>query len=176
MASIYNVSQWLSSSTYKKNDFVEDASISQRYWYSTQDGNNSNSPAVGSAYWNGNINITINGATSIEPYFFWTPSYNLTVSHEPKINSIQFGEGYEQRLKDGISNNKLNLSLSFENRNEQEAGAILHFLHNREGYSTFYFKTPAPYSIIKKFICKSYSSNFVFADNYTIQCSFQEVS
>ena len=94
MASIYNVSKWLSSSTYKKNDFVEDSSISQRYWYSSQDDNNSNSPAVGSAYWNGNINITIDGATSVEPYFFWDPSYNLTVSHEPKINSIQFGEGY----------------------------------------------------------------------------------
>jgi len=79
-------------------------------------------------------------------------------------------------MKDGINNNRLKMSLSFEGRNEQEAGGILHFLHSREGYGTFYFKTPAPYSIIKKFVCKSFSSTFVFADNYNLSCSLEEIS
>lgn len=178
MASIYNVSTWSNagSVTYKKNTVVKDSSVLTRFWYSLQDNASTTTPAPGSEYWNGNINITIDGATTIQPYFFWSPSYNLSVNHEPRIQSIQFGEGYEQRIKDGINNDRLNLSLSFESRTEAEATAILHFLHSREGFGSFYFKTPAPYSIIKKFVCKSFSSNFVFADNYTIQCSFMEVS
>lgn len=177
MGSIYNVSTWSSSSPdYKKNDAVKDAGVSTRFWYALQDNTSTTTPAPGSEYWNGNINITIDGTTTIQPYFFWSPSYNISVSHEPKVKSIQFGEGYEQRVKDGINNLPLGFSLSFESRTEAEATAIIHFLHNKEGYGSFYFKTPAPYGIIKKFVCKSFNSAFVFADNYTIQCEFMEVS
>ena len=176
MGSIYNTPQWDTggSTPYHKNDVVKDAS--GRVWYALQANNDNATIAVGSVFWGGNINITIDGTTTVEPYFIWSPSYNISTAHQPRIKSIQFGDGYEQRLKDGISNNKLNLSLSFENRDEREATAILHFLNAREGFQSFYYKAPAPYSRIKKFVCKDYSSTFVFADNYTVQASFLEVS
>jgi phage-related protein len=177
MGSIYNVSKWTTSpSTFKKNDFVEDSATDGRYWYSLQDDNSGQTPAVGSTHWDGNINVTIDGSTTIQPYFFWAPSYNVQVSHQPRIQTIQFGDGYEQRLKDGINNDILKLNLSFESRGEQEAAAILHFLHTKGGYAPFYFKTTPPYSIIKKFVCKSFNSTFVFADNYNVTCSLEEVS
>tara|TARA_Y100000310_G_C20647530_1_gene797475 strand:+ start:877 stop:1413 length:537 start_codon:yes stop_codon:yes gene_type:complete len=178
MGSIYNISTWAQTpTTWKKNAITKDPSVSTRFWYSLQDNNTSlTEPAVGDGLWNGNINVTINGTTTIQPYFFWAPSYNISTAHEPKINSIQFGDGYEQRLKDGINNTPLNFTLSFEGRDEDEAAAILHFLHARQGFGAFYFKAPAPYSIIKKFVCKRFNSSFIFADNYNIQCELQEIS
>ena len=173
MASIYNISSWVGGTGYKKNDIVKNG---DKFWYASQDNDDGTTPAVGSSFWNGYINITIDSVSTVEPYFFWSPSYNVSVNHEPSIHSIQFGDGYEQRIKKGINNNRLNLSLSFESRNEREAAAILHFLHTREGYGHFYFKAPKPYSLIKKFVCKRFNSTFVFADNYNIQCEFIEVS
>jgi phage-related protein len=176
MASIYNVDTWDStgSTNYKKNAAVKDAN--GKFWYALRDDASNNTPQVGSAYWNGYINITVDGTTTAEPYFFWKPSYNVSVTHTPRIKEIQFGDGYTQRLKDGINNDLLNLSLSFESRSELEAVAILHFLHVREGFGPFYFKAPMPYNIIKRFVCTEFSSNFVFDDNYTVQCKFVEVS
>jgi phage-related protein len=173
MGSIYNTAGFVGGTTYKKNAVVTSGG---KNWYALQEHSNGTAPAIGSLFWNGNINITIDGTTTVNPYFFWAPSYNVQVSHSPRIKSLQFGDGYEQRMKDGINNNPLNLSLSFESRTETEAAAILHFLHSREGFGTFYFKVPPPYSLIKKFVCKTFSSNFVFADNYTVQCSFLEIS
>jgi phage-related protein len=175
MGSIYNVNPYGSGTAYSKFDIAQDASVSTRYWYSSQDSNTGNTPSTTSAYWKGNISVTIDSVTSTQPYFFWTPSYNFQVSHQPKTQTIQFGDGYAQRLKDGINNDLLNLNLSFEGRTENEASSIIHFLKERGGFGAFYFKCPAPYSIIKKFVCSNYSSTFVFADNYNLQCQFQEI-
>ena len=175
MGSIYNVNSYGAGTPYNKFDIVEDASVSARVWYSTQDSHTGQTPATTSAYWNGNISVTIDSVTSIQPYFFWTPSYNVQVSHQPRIQSVQFGDGYEQRLADGINNDLLSFNLSFEGRTENEAASILHFLKSRGGFGPFYFKCPAPYSIIKKFVCKSFNSTFVFADNYNVQCQLEEV-
>lgn len=172
MASIYNIADWSNALTYKKNSVVKNA---EKYWYALQEVAAGTTPQLNSPFWNGNISITIDGTVSTEPYFFWSPSYNLQVSHEPRIKSFAFGDGYEQRVKDGIHNNPLVFNLTFDNRDEAEAAAILHFLHSREGYAAFYFKAPAPYSLIKRFVCKTFNSSFVFANNYTIQATFVEV-
>jgi phage-related protein len=176
MGSIYNIRNWDNSggTNYVKNDVVKDSD--GLFWYASQANNNTTNPAIGSSYWNGNITITISGLAETHPYFFWKPSYNVSVSHEPRIKSIQFGDGYEQRLKDGINNNRLQFNLSFESRNKAETTAILHFLHEREGFGSFFFKMPEPYSLIKKFVCKTFNSTYVYEDNYTIQCTFIEVS
>ena len=180
MGSIYNTSNWAGTTqSYKKNDVVAHSS---KFYYCIQDHTSSydtyKTPggAGSEANWGGNISVTIDGSSSIQPYFLWSPSYNTQTIHSPRIQSIKFGEGYEQRIKDGINNDLLKFSLSFTNRNEREATAILHFLHSREGYGSFYFKTPAPYSLIKKFVCKEFNSSFIFADNYTVQATFMEVS
>jgi phage-related protein len=176
MASIYNVLNWDSTggTNYQINDIVKDTN--GVFWYATKANNSTTTPAVGSTDWGGNITITIDGTSTTQPYFLWSPSFNMSTAHQPRVKSIKFGDGYEQRIKDGINNKALNVRLSFESRNEEEAKAILHFLHARESWEPFYFKVPAPYSITKKFVCKSFNNQFIFADNYTIQCELTEVS
>jgi phage-related protein len=177
MASIYNIDNWAAPTggqKFKKNTVVKDSN--GLFWYATQEHDSSIAPAVGSEYWNGNTNITIGNSLKTVPYFFWKPSYNVQVSHDPRVHVIQYGDGYEQRIKDGINNNILKLNLSFEARSQLETTAILHFLNDKEGWGPFYFKAPEPYSLIKKFVCETFNSSFVFDDNYNIQCSLREIS
>jgi phage-related protein len=176
MASIYNIAGWVDTSKkYYVNDIV---SVGDRFWYCIKDHTSSavNTPEIGSIYWDGSVNITIAGASKTWPLFIWSPSYNLGIAHEPRVLTIQFGDGYEQRLTDGINNDKLSFTLNFDKRNKQEATAIIHFLASKSGRDPFFFKAPEPYGVMKKFICTQWSSTLQFDDNYTVSATFSERS
>ena len=79
-------------------------------------------------------------------------------------------------MKDGINNDLLSFSLKFKNINEKQATAIIHFLTARSGSESFYFMPPAPYSVYKKFVCKSFSSDNPFVNNFSVSVKFQEVT
>ena len=105
------------------------------------------------------------------------------MQHEPRTNTITFGNGYQQRFKDGIYNNLLKFSLKFEHRDTKEAKAINHFLKARDGVESFVFENiPEPHNDLqnggytKIFVCKSWTSEFVFYNNYTITAEFEEVN
>tara|TARA_R100000008_G_C3579487_1_gene167470 strand:- start:1596 stop:2159 length:564 start_codon:yes stop_codon:yes gene_type:complete len=181
--SIYNVPIHNSSSTYAKNSVVfTKSNIGNsgvpreiKYYYALKDV--PSSTAITSAtYWGGYI--TQNKEEI--PYFLWTPSYNLTVSHNPKVNAVVFGNGYEQRTPDGIYNGLINLSLSFDMRSQTEARAIVQFLRARKGSESFCMKNlPEIYAdegsgYKKRFICPNFESNFVFHNNYSVKINLVE--
>lgn len=190
MASIYDIATYdPSKNTYVENEIVhcgeclnsDPASASGRFYYnlgySIAVGGNTNGlrPEVtdGHTYWGG---YTPYGTTNtIIPHFFWIPSYAPSITSEPKVDVIEFGDGYEQRTPQGISNALLSISLNFEKRNEAEAEAIAHFLHARGAKEAFAFLPPSPYASMKKFVCKSWDVSLNFQDNYTIQATFREV-
>jgi len=180
MASIYNIADWVNdysdtSGEYKVNDIVKDGSD---FWYCIKDHTSSTTkkPEVGSIYWNGRQEIRVDGEDTVHPYFFWDPSYNLAISSEPRILSIEFGDGYQQIMPDGINNDLLQFTLTFDKRNVKEAAAIIHFFASKRGVSPFYFRVPEPYGITKKFICSTWSSTLVFDDHYSVAASFAEKS
>tara|TARA_Y100000588_G_C14167586_1_gene887654 strand:- start:476 stop:997 length:522 start_codon:yes stop_codon:yes gene_type:complete len=173
MASIYNIAPYKASKTYNTNDIVSHGGY---FYYSKTDASSGNTPSIDSVHWAGTIKIQ-SGLSQVEnPYFFWAASYGGNVQHEPKVKTIELGDGYVQRISEGTHSNLLSLQLSFTNRSEAESTAILHFLSAKEGYKSFYYKAPAPYSVIKKFVCASWSSTFNFQDDYNIQAVFQEVA
>jgi len=173
MASIYNIGPYSGSKTYNTNDIVSHNGL---FYYSKAQDVLNLTPSASSAYWGGTINIQDGLSTSEKPYFFWAFSYGANTQHEPKVDVIEFGDGYKQRIAQGTNNSLLNFQVSFNNRSEQEAAAILHFLSSKEGYQSFYFKCPSPYSVIKKMISPSWSSTFNFNNDYNIQAVFEEVS
>jgi phage-related protein len=158
----------LGLTTYSTDDIVIHGS---KFYYCIQGHSGINTPAVGSAYWGGSISA--DGAEQHE--FIWSPSYSLTANQQPNVLAIKFGNGYEQRLKEGINNNLLSLDLKFESRSETETVAITHFLNDKEGYKSFWFKTPSPFNVTKKFVSRSWSISQLFDDNYTISSKFDEV-
>ncbi|NAU78407.1 phage tail protein, partial [Klebsiella pneumoniae] len=45
--------------------------------------------------------------------FKWRPETAYQVGNEPKVKVAKFGNGYEQRVKDGINNQLKTYQLSF---------------------------------------------------------------
>jgi len=179
MASIYEVSQWESGAgglPYAANHIVARGTPT-RFWYSLSDitiaGNNTDPVTSGQTAWGG---YTPYGtANTIIPHFFWIPSYAPSIASEPKVDVIQFGDGYEQRTPQGISTNLIKLDIMFEKRGEAEATAIAHFLNTRGAKEAFAFMPPSPYASMKKFVCRSWDVTMNFEGNYSIKCSFEEV-
>ena len=180
MASIYNIQDWTNQSNNTYTSFSVNNIVKHNnfYWYCTKDHTNSGTttytPTKGSVYWGGVIYST--KLDSDFPYFIWSPSFGVQASHQPRVHSISFGDGYQQRSRDGVHSNLLKFTLSFESRTEAEALAIVHFLEVRGGVDTFYFKAPPPYSMMKKFVSPSWQSVFNFKDNYNVSVEVQEVS
>ena len=179
MASIYDILGYDSNKTYEKNDIVKNGGY---YWYALQPVPTSNAPPTpgdSSGYWGGVIEAALTthsaGPTSTKPYFFWKPAYGVQVNNAPRVQTIKYGDGYEQRFKDGIFNNLLNISLNFSGRNEREATAISHFLDEKEGMDDFFFTPPSPHQNIRKFICKEWQTIMEFNDSYNISVTFQQV-
>jgi len=187
LKSIYTVKDWSAATAYVKNDIVLVRSnigasgVPQtiKYYYALKDNTNKTPPTYNNQYWQGYVNAN-NVAV---PYFSWTPSYNVSVNHNPKTVTVNFGNSYEQRVPDGIFNNLINVSAKFDMRSELEATAIIHFLRARKGAESFCLKhLPAPYNDIpglgykKRFVCSSFQSNFVFHNNYTVSATFIQKS
>ena len=106
--------------------------------------------------------------------FFWKPSLGLTVDQEPRTLEIQSLEGYSQIYKDGINESLLTLNLNFNNRDDEEAWAILHFLEQHIGSIPFLFKPPAPYDRTQNFICQKWSHKYNFKNNHSISATFEQ--
>jgi len=142
------------------------------FYYSLRNDNGAgNTPAEGSSFWGGIK--TYNNI--IKPHFIWTPSYEVRVNHDFKMNEIRFGDGYTQRIPEGANNNLLMIDLTFDLRTEAEATAIAHFLTQRKGTESFVFTPSKPYNIDKLFVCKAFSNTFAFLNNYSINTQFEEV-
>jgi len=177
--SIYNVSAYNSNLTYTLNDIVL---YNSKYYYSLKYSNTSN-PTV-SAAWGGYKSYnTPYGSPVAAPDFFWIPNYASDIENKPSVTVIKFGDGYEQRISDGINSSFIRLNLTFEGRNEREVRAIIHFLNARKGVEAFFFNSAFPYNYDsssqlypKRFIAEEFTSRAVYYDNYTINAKFIETS
>lgn len=172
-SSIYNVPAWTAATIYRKNDIVN---VSDYIFYSTQNHTSGGSFTTDrdANLWGGYAVATDNGET--KPNFFWTPSYNNTIQNTPKVKKMQFGDGYQQRTPDGINNILLNLDFSFDNRNNDEATAIIHFLTARRGVESFLFTPPPPYGVSKRFVCADWTDTRAFYNDISIKVKFEEVT
>jgi len=177
MASIYDtVSSWGSGSTYNKYDIVKGSD--NKYYYSIIDSNinqNPTDPLNLQVEWDGYK--TINSV--LVPNFFWQPSYSSSIKQEPRVKRIKFGNGYEQRISDSINYNLVTFDVQFQLRTEKEAVSILHFLNQRATKEAFTYNMPTVLSksvFSTRFICSNWSFDYVSYNNYSIKCSFEEVS
>ena len=176
-ANIYDIDNWAVDTNYKTHDIVKNG---DDYYYALS---NHTSPNVGpfnTTYtfannyrnlWGG---MTTDDNGDIKPKFVWIPSYNFSVNNNPRVKVIRFGDGYEQRIKDGINNILLDIELMFENRSLIESMAILHFLYVRQGRESFIFRPLAPYAKNKRFVCRSWTDSQNFYENYSIKAKFEE--
>lgn len=107
--------------------------------------------------------------------FTYAPSYGATATRKPRIKSLKFGDGYEQRWQDGINAFAQVWDLQFQNRSTTEAAAIDEFLYALGGVSYFYWTPPASGAVEGKYICKEWTRTISLANAETITAQFIEV-
>lgn len=174
MASIYNIQTWSSSTEYSKNDIVSHKILDvlpKYFFYSLIEKNKAHTPDIDSNSWGGLVSFN----SIVKPAFIWTPSYNSSISTDPLVRSVRFGDGYEQRIKEGLNNSLIKIELTFEKRSLKEMTAMVHFLEKRAGAESFIFPVPEPYNIRKLFVARSWTSDQAFVNNYSLRTSFEEV-
>ncbi len=103
--------------------------------------------------------------------FTFAPNWGMKLSKEPKVKTITFGDGYEQRLKQGLNHNLRSYSLTFSGDINQMQ-QIEAFLDRHEGYKAFLW---SPYhSTQGKFKCSKWDIEQK-ESHWTISCEFKEV-
>jgi phage-related protein len=113
-------------------------------------------------------------------------SYGSSVNTEIRVNTVRFGDGYEQRSLDGINTAPLVIDFAFNNRSLETITEIDKFLrgdklfYNRTPDEYFYFVPPEPYDgglikVPRKFTCLSWKVSPSQSNNYTLSGTMNEV-
>ena len=105
--------------------------------------------------------------------FTWLPSWNAQVARKPKVLSTRFGDGYEQRVADGINTQPAHWSLEFDGRSKTEADAIEAFLLARAGAESFDWV--APDGVAGRYLCREWNRAVLAGNLYRLDMRLEEV-
>jgi phage-related protein len=156
--------------TYNKHDYVfeykNSSSLSKR-------------SSRGFFYYSGDTS-----SVDIDPYstsaqnnwtqkFYFSPDLVETLNFESLMYKNDLGHFYLNQNV-GLNPNFFDLQLSFNNRSDKEAKAILHFLENHNGLDFFEYDMYPPYTGTRAFFCPEWSHTYNFADNHTIKARLIE--
>lgn len=172
---VNSVDEYSSTTYYEKNDIVYSTGNKSFYYCSGESPQVGLSPVEEQDSWtreHGYFKDTNTDFWTRE--FFWKPSIGLNVEQNPRLIEIGLGAGYTQIYSDGINESLLNLNLEFNNRSDEEAYSILHFLEQRLGYLPFLFSPPSPYDRKQNFICQEWSHTYNYKNNHSISAKFEQ--
>lgn len=87
--------------------------------------------------------------------FTWKVKPGMNIESEPRVRSVRFGDGYEQRRPDGLNSllNKYSITLSPKNADAQ---IIRAFLEKHAGATAFFWKPPHQTHMITV-LCRKWS-------------------
>ncbi|MGX2975570.1 phage tail protein [Ursidibacter arcticus] len=103
--------------------------------------------------------------------FNFSPNWGVELAKKPKVKTLMLGDGYEQRLKQGLNNNLRSYSLAFSGDIER-IKQIDNFLNRQEGYKAFLWQPR--HSSLGKFKCEEWK--MIINDTHaTLSCEFKEV-
>jgi len=160
---------------YEKNDIAfYTGNLKHYYWHSDSSASNK-PPAQQNDEWtrsSGNYSDINKNYWTRD--FFWKPSLGLEVQQNPRVSEISVRNGYTQVYEDGINESLLKLNLNFNNREDDEARAILHFLEQHYGCIPFNFSPPAPYETTQNFICEEWTHTYNHKNNHSISATFEQ--
>jgi phage-related protein len=103
-----------------------------------------------------------------------TPDFGLTKKSEPRVRTVQYGDGYSQRLIYGLNQNPKVWNLTWTATSNSDADAIEAFIDARAGSEAFDWTPPAAGSSAK-YICSSWNRELKYANINTITATFVQV-
>lgn len=104
--------------------------------------------------------------------FQWFPDASVQKKVEPRVRLARFGDGYEQRVRDGINTMPQTWGLQFTG-DRAEIDAIDDFLTRHGGSDSFLWTTPD--GVQGHYICRSWSKQRERGVKVTLQAQFEQV-
>ena len=107
------------------------------------------------------------------------PDKGMTRSNEPVIFKAEFGDGYQQRIANGINNLKQQFSVSFATREKAEIDDIVGFFESTNGVTAFDFtfadtNASGNEETVKVYVSQ-FTQNWDYDDFYTLSATFVRV-
>lgn len=104
----------------------------------------------------------------------------LSRKSKHNVLTAKFGDGYEQRVLDGINTKQDMFNISFNNRQAEDINLIAGFLDNKAGTNfdfviTDTFSSGSLTTSTLKVVCDDYSINYGQADNHSLSCQLRRV-
>ena len=117
---------------------------------------------------------------NISPSLAVRPDRFFSKASKPRVLVAKFGDGYEQRLADGINTIEQTFDVSFVNRSKTEIDDIMAYFDAKGGVTAFNFTIPdsnvgSPAETVIKVVCDTYNQVYVQTDCYTCTATFRRV-
>jgi len=107
------------------------------------------------------------------------PDKGMNVNSEPKTYTVAFGDGYEQRLQNGINNIGQTYVVEFNKRTKAEIDDITAFFENKKAVTAFDFTIPdtngGSNETTIKVICEKWQQTYLYDDFYSASATFRRV-
>lgn len=108
-----------------------------------------------------------------------TPDRGLARSSTPRVLIARFGDGYEQRLADGINNINETFNVTFNNRTKAEIDDITGYFASLNGATAFTYTIPDDNASggerAIKVICETYNQDYHHDGYYSASATFRRV-
>ena len=110
-----------------------------------------------------------------------TPDKSMTKTSTPRMRTAKFGDGYEQRIVDGINNLEESYSLSFKTRLKADIDDIVAFLDTKAGVTKFTLTLPDTNNTTRtgerdvKVVSTNYSVTYDYDNFYSLSLSLKRV-
>lgn len=104
--------------------------------------------------------------------FTWKPSTGASVSNEPRIKEAKFGDGYIQRMPDGINNDPKSWNLTFSKLDKYDADQLYAFLRAAKGSIPFTWVDLDGETL--QYVCPTYSRDYADEDVFNITARFNQ--
>tara|TARA_R110000803_G_scaffold167242_1_gene230493 strand:- start:549 stop:929 length:381 start_codon:yes stop_codon:yes gene_type:complete len=110
-----------------------------------------------------------------------TPDKNMQKTSKPKVLTATFGDGYEQRIADGINSIKESYTMTFKTRPKEEIDDIVVFLDTQKSVTNFTVTFPDTNNTTRagekdvKVICEGYNTSYDYDNFYSLNINLRRV-
>lgn len=107
------------------------------------------------------------------------PDKGLSSTETPKVLMASFGDGYEQRIANGINALDQKFSLSFKTRTKEEIDDIIAFFVAQKGVTAFNYvvsdSNVGGSETTYKVVCDNWTKNYAYDNFYSATAKFRRV-
>jgi phage-related protein len=107
------------------------------------------------------------------------PDKTMNTSNTPRVHIAKFGDGYEQRIGNGINNLEQEYSVAFTTRAKADIDDIVAFFETKAGVTSFDFVVPdsneSGNELSVKVVCSEWNQTWVNDNFYSLNATFRRV-